>query len=260
MRKSYTFGGLAVLFFLLLGITIWYSQDSWMTKGVAERQETPDWAEWKQKLSNPADAANLRYPGTLPELMPGVLLRHVAGENGILLLKHTIGDGVYSFDPDGNKTQKVADDSWLVATGSITVCETQRWSRATAFNMDNMNYRLVSWGESKAIYPTYGKYALDAVISPSKKRAAILSAYGPKYPIINFGPAGLGGGDVKIYGRRYVQVMDLVTKEYIDKPVMLQSAVDLPCFSACWSSDEKILVAYRCDFSDFQVVQPIATH
>ena len=254
MRKSYIFGGLAVLFFLLSGITIWYWQDSWMTKGLANRQGTPDWAVWKQKLSNPDDAASLRYPETPPERMPGVLLRYVTGENGILLLKHTIGDGVYSFDPDSFATQKVADDSWLEATGSITVCEAQRWSRASVFNMDNMNYRLMS--ENKAVYPTYGKYALDAVISPSKKRAAILSAYGPKRPMINFGPVGLGGADVEIYGRRYVQLMDLGTKEYIDKPVILRSTVDLPCFSSCWSSNEEILVAYQCDFSDFQVVQP----
>ena len=119
--------------------------------------------------------------------------------------------------------------------------------------MDNQAYKLLAW--DGRVLPTYG-YAIDAVVSPSDQKAAVLSAAGPKRPLIGFGLPGLGGGEVKIYGRRYVQVMDLKSKEFVERPVILHSESELPCFSSCWSIDEKILVSYQCNFKDFQIVEP----
>ena len=50
--------------------------------------------------------------------------------------------------------------------------------------------------------------------------------------------------------------MDLETKEYIDKPVKLQSELEVPCFALCWTLNERILIAYQCNLSDFQIIKP----
>jgi len=244
------------IFFLFMVIgNIWYWQDTWKTEGFALKQETSDWADWQIKLPSSTDVSHLYVSPEIPNISrPGILLRY-AENNNILLLKHTIGKGVYSFNPNLYQTEKSSEKEWLNAQGEITVCHDQRWSRQQVFNVDNHNYKLLSWGDDPVIYESYGNFALDAVISPSKTKAAILSAYGPKRPFFNGGFI-FGGADDKIYGQRYIQIIDLATKKYTDKPVRLSTKADLPCFSSCWSVDEKILIAYECDFSNFQIIEP----
>lgn len=237
---------------------MWYFQDRWRTNGYGLLQETPGWAAWIEKVGDRSKVKELTMPTTPADIKPGVLLRYENVDSdrtpGALLLRHTIGDGVYRFDPAAYTVESSTDEEWTAATGQIVRCESQRWTRPDAFNVDNMNYRLTRGSEPVTYVETYGKYALDAIVPPSKSKAAILSAHGPKRPIFSFGP--FGGGDVKIYGRRYLQIMDLASEEYLDLPVILHSSNALPYFSACWSQDERIVIAYSYNFSDFQIVWP----
>ncbi|HEX8277984.1 MAG TPA: hypothetical protein VF540_04785 [Segetibacter sp.] len=252
---QYLYVGFFLFFLFMIIGNIWYWQDAWRTKGFGLKQQTSDWAQWQSKLPPSTDVSHLYVsPEISNNLRPGILLRY-AENNNVLLLKHTIGEGIYSFNPNLYKTEKSSEKEWLDAQGKITVCHDQRWSRQQVFNVDNHNYKLLSWGDNPVIYESYGKYALDAVVSPTKTKVAILSAYGPKKPFFKIGFI-FGGPDDKIYGQRYIQIMDLDTKEYIGKPVKLYSEAKLACFSSCWSSDEKILVAYECNYSNFQIVEP----
>jgi hypothetical protein len=243
MRNSRTIITLGIMSLLILAGGVWTLRDAWGTKGFALRQETPEWTNYFAS-NNFGD-----------ERQSGILMRYSSNEGGILLLKHTKGPIVYNYDPSEHRTGRATAESWDQAKGQVVDCADQRWNRESAFNVDNMRYRLTAWDEDQTPYDTYGKYAWDAVVSPSKRKAAVLSAAGPKRPFFNFGFI-FGGGDVHIHGQRYVQIMDLQSKQYVDKAVKLYAESDEPCFSSCWSSDEKVLVSYNCNFADFQIVAP----
>lgn len=135
----YLYSGFIIfLSFMIIG-NIWYWQDTWKTKGFALKQETSDWAEWQSKLPASIDVSQLYVSPEIPNnLRPGILLRYTENNN-VLLLKHTIEDGVYSFNPNLYQTEKSSEKEWLAAHGEITVCHDQIWSRHQAFRVDNRN-------------------------------------------------------------------------------------------------------------------------
>ena len=238
--KRYLYIGLFIIMIMLFG-SIWYLQDNWRTKGFPLIQETNDWANWRKKLPADVSLEEIHSPLKPNELKPGIFLRDSAENSNLLLLKHSIGDGVYSFDKNANETDRTSEEEWLKATGKIVICEDQRWTRQDILNIDNHKYKFFKGDDVNDTFPTYGRYALDAVASPSKKKAAVISASGLKRPLISFGWVGLGGENFKIYGQRYIQMLNLQTDEYLDKSVKLFSKRDLPYFSACWSSDKNSL-------------------
>jgi hypothetical protein len=257
LKKITLFLGVAGTLILGTLFIIWYFAEEYYATNIMSIQKTDDWAHWKERLTNEeSDKVSTTYPNIAIEQKAGILLK--TDSSGNLLLKHRYGSEIFLYDVQSKSLRQVLDEEWLRVTTEITYC----WEQ---FNSEtNQEIEFDSWKSYTTKYrgevlETYGKYTIFALESPTHSKVAILSAYGPLRP--GFGGFGtMGGSDPIVYGRRYLQIIQLNTGEYLQPPVRLAfTDTEKRPNSLCWSKDEKYIIAYK-PFENFSIIETDENH
>jgi hypothetical protein len=153
-----------------------------------------------------------------------VLLRRTS-LNGHLLIKIFNEDIVYRWDLNRGTGERVDRSLWDRSQEDITVCGDSR-----------------QIGREKETFDTYGRYLLSSHPSPREGMVAVVSAYGPKGPAMPGLIFGLGGGEGRIFGTRYLEIKENRPGfPTIGRPIRMR---DFEAPSACWSNDERFVVLF----------------
>jgi len=239
-NKIIYFSAAILVLFILFS---WFFWDEYAASKIAPFQKTEGWNQWEKVLPEGQSTQELRTddPRIPAEKKPGIFLR-IDSNTNYLLLKHSYAKEVYSYNPETEEVKQVAENAWSEADGNITICKLQ----GPTYNLESTveTYPVYTVKHKGKVLETYGKYGLLIKESPSHTKAAILSAYGPSRGSSG-GLLGLGGRDPVVYGRRYVQIMQLNEKRYIQDPVRLIQADGKHEFNLCWSEDERYIVAFQ---------------
>ena len=165
-----------------------------------------------------------------------LLIRRVS-PNGNLLLKLLNEKEVFECDINGKSVAEVDEQVWLNASEKVIVCNSGQ-----------------EIGEENQVgkYNTYGKYALNAAVSPDKTKISVVSGYGPRVPNISLIP--FFGGGYRVLGQRYLEIKEnSTTYQTLGKPFRIR---EMPSPSLCWTADQNLLLYYdrwSCHFSVFKL-------
>ena len=156
--------------------------------------------------------------------------RNAAGDG--LLLRPRGHEDVFLYDVSKKLIQKVNSEEWEQSDEKELIC----------FGLSD-EYS----GSS------YGHYVLTSHKSPDNTRIAVVSAYGPRAPEVLSFP-GLGGGEGRIMGTRYLEVRKLPENELVGRPVRIDLLWYTNKPDMCWSDQAKfIVVSY--EGTNFSVVE-----
>lgn len=164
------------------------------------------------------------------------------GSTGGLLLKHSVAPTIYRYEPADHALRTVDFAEWQSSTSPIASCVEQ-------FSPDPRRLKINSDAEGKLVdasgraIPTAGTFATMLLASPDHKRAAVLSANGPKsHSLLPF----LGGPQP--LGQRYHQVISTDDFKWAGTAVALPVEDQSDLLTPCWTADEKYVVYYDAVF------------
>jgi hypothetical protein len=238
---------------LLTIVGIWLFWFRELTNKIAPFQKTDDWSNWETRLPEGVSKYKVTEGFDIPiDKKPGIMLRTDSSNN--LILKHSYGNEVYFYNRQNKVITLVSEDIWGKANGNITYCSStpyknERVARLSGYPTYDVTIRGVP-------FKTRGKIVIDGSESPSQKTVAVLTADGPvgfSFPSFAF---GLGGGEPTVYGRRYVEIIELGKPDFVQEPIGLEFAKSKYSwdFILCWSKDEKYVVAYK-PYDNFSIIE-----
>ncbi len=254
-RKSYKkiamFLGIAGLFSFACIWLFWFRE---LTNKIAPFQKTDEWSNWVSRLPEGVSELDVKWDfGDIPiEKKLGIMLRTDSSNN--LILKHSYGNEVYFYNRQNKVITLVSEDIWGKANGNITNCSSTPYKNERVASISgNPTYDAMIRGVP---FKTRGKIVIGGSESPSQKTVAYLTADGPvgfSFPSFAF---GLGGGEPTIYGRRYVEIIELGKPDFVQEPIGLEFAKSKYSwdFNLCWSNNENYVVAYK-PYENFSIIE-----
>ncbi|HEV2764155.1 MAG TPA: hypothetical protein VGV38_14320 [Pyrinomonadaceae bacterium] len=209
---------------------------------------TPSWATFDEEE---IDRELKKRPGQpyqpTPRPQGSLLVRRESAGAGALLLRHTMRETLYRYDPAARALTQVGAEAWERAVGPVAECARQFAPPESKLALDQKADRLRAAGGREVA--TAGRVPLALVASPSGRWVAVLSADGPKK-----GSLMPFSGDT-VLGRRLQQVLSLPAAAAVGSPVVLPvlNEGDVPV--ACWSADEQFIVYHDYNFYSLSVVE-----
>jgi len=103
---------------------------------------------------------------------------------------------------------------------------------------------------------TEGKYAVQAIESPTHSGVAVLSGLGPVWGFS--GGLIFGGAGPQVRGLLFAQIYDLKTKQFTGQTVKIADPDRKDYYSLCWANDEKYVVVSRY-YENLSVIETAST-
>ena len=160
-------------------------------------------------------------------------LRREAHGAGALLLTDRRFVEVYRIDPSTNSVSLATKDDWQNARGPVANCYRQ-FGLSPGVRIEDD--RLLA-GEDELT--AAGDLALSVDVSPSRNKALVISAEGPRVipSFFYFGSRGY------VSGRHYQQFLAMPEGQFLDTVWRLPSEFDeAQGFGICWTPDEQFVV------------------
>jgi hypothetical protein len=200
--------------------------------------------------SSGADVPLLETPawqGRMPEYGEQLMLRRDTQTDRVLLLKHSNREAAYRYDPRTQNLTSVTEQEWGRAGGPIAECGKQFSPPPQVLRIDPQSHTLMA-GQRQI--PTAGTSALNLIVSPGNRFAAVLSASGqtPR-SLLPFLGAGVPAG------QRYNQIVSLPDAVVVGKALRIPVRRDNDVIGTCWSADETTIVYYDTLFSYLSIIE-----
>lgn len=228
---------------VVLSIAIWF----WLRPAPAPPELAVASAPFQKREIPPAALANTNSndPADHSPLLDPDLRIRVAGDARNILVKFSNPSEIYKYEIGTKTIAPASGQEWLAAEKEVSCRQQGIRSRDSGLYIDDPKGFLQDV-KNRSYIETATPIALDFSESPENDLVAVLSAPGPRTPHRPGLIFGGSGGEAR--GKRYVQILDRASRQYVTAPIGLEGIREFPYYRFCWPEGGKTLVVYEVDF------------